>query len=468
MNKNNRVKVGFAVECLNSALPRDRPVKDDVEGIILYFSDEISDSCWIILDFMDFSRNPIDVISEKVNMATGIPKANIHILTTHNHGASTEDCLDIPFIADKAAQGVLAARECAFEASMRYAVVNVNEQLNYIRRYYSNELKGKSTCFFGPNPGNHYEVSTFLRQTIYELENNKPLSFCDPSGESGKNVELMHQYLSLPPGDNKLQILFFEKTDGSPIGSMSRFAAHAVCCNSSDYYSSDYPYYFRQTMCEKLGGIAAFINGPCAEIAPGVASKESGGEKIIGEKLGLLAAEKIKRTVSNPVERFCDHTQNVALPIRSDILRNKKLKDEMLLIKKALQKGRETSLPVLKQLKERMLFFKLRDFLISKCWSTDNEIKQKKMSVEVQLGRLTLNDVTLLAFPGETFSATAHKVSALSDSTHLITATEHGRSVLYIVPEDEYGSGGYEVCACLVTPKAEEILIKSALEIMNL
>ena len=77
----------------------------------------------------------------------------------------------------------------------------------------------------------------------------------------------------------------------------------------------------------------------------------------------------------------------------------------------------------------------------------------------ISFGLLRLNDLLFAAFPGETFSVTGKALQAAYPQKAICTVTEHGRTVMYLPPEDDCRLGGYESVCRTTAPNAEQFLL---------
>ena len=59
---------------------------------------------------------------------------------------------------------------------------------------------------------------------------------------------------------------------------------------------------------------------------------------------------------------------------------------------------------------------------------------------------MSLSSTTIVSFP----------------ELDLVTVTEHGRTVMYLPPEEEFAKGGYETVCKLTVPHAERVLREEA------
>lgn len=436
------IRAGFGSEDLESVFPVGKPVRERCEVKTFFAESERKAVLWAVLDFMDFDLSIVNELKEAVVLAADLERTHVHILTTHNHGAVTCDEADREVLARKVAAAALSARKNAVSAVVRSAFAEVREQVSFLRRIYIPELDGSATCFYGPCPKNDFDSSPFVENFLHELSLGKSVfSGGIPTHRPVKKFER---------GDPSLFVMeFASASDGRPLGSFVRFAAHAVCCNRPDSYSSDYPWHVRNILSGRFGGITLFFNGPCAEIAPGIENKNSGGEQWLGRVLAETALAAVRDEPFVPLEIFEDHSRTIRLPVRPEILSGRLDLPEGEL---------PVSLSERKKYLERVQFADSLEFLLGKYRNGEERLSD---TVEVELGLLRLNDRRILAFPGETFSSTAAAVAAeMKDPAVMVT--EHGRTVMYVPPLEECRRGGYECLCALTSPDAEEILRREA------
>ena len=462
------VLVGFGRGLLNAALLVDRPVREDIEINAVYFRQGGAACCWIVLDCMDFDLAAINRIKGTAAEACRLPPEHVHVLTTHNHGVGGVEALNVGLIAGKAAEIVKAAAGAAAPGYMRFAQVTIAEQLNYVRRLHVEEFGGATTLFFGPCAANGFDSSAFLRHQIYMLREKQEIHYSGQSETASRLIPALHPQddTRVLPADPLAALLLFEREDGAPIGSVCRFAAHAVCCNRPEYYSSDYPYYVRKTLREKLGGEAIFMNGPCAEIAPAIPDKISGEERRLGCLVGTAAARAIAGIYPVPLNRLEDYTREIILPVRADLAASAAEDNALANAQETIARAANRPLPEIKKIAEKLRFAQTADFLRRKWLNGESPELVQRRKIKARLGCLKLNDIHILAFPGETFSATAARVRAQCGLANVITVTEHDRTLMYLPPPEEFVRSGYETNCCLIAPSAEPILQAGALAML--
>ena len=464
----NTVLVGFGSADLNAALPSDRPVRDEIQVNVVFLRQGNLACCWAVLDFMDFDRLAITQIKNTVATECRLAVEHIHLLTTHNHGAGEVEILNIAVIAAATVTAVKTGMATAVPARLRYGQAIIPEPLNYLRRQEVEMLGGCSTFFFGPCAANGFNGAEFLQYQLDRLQTRHEMVYCGRSESAASAVSCFPPIdLRMRPGYRTVAALLFERDDGTVIGTICRYAAHAVCCNRPEYYSSDYPLQVRRYITAQLGGITVFMNGPCAEIAPAIPDKNSGGEVYLGERIGRAAVAMLRECPLQPLTFLADRSDEVVLPIRPDLPTVEEASSERKRLAEKLASGRNLSLPEIKIIAERINFLNTADFLRKKWQNGEAEKTLCQRQIAGRIGRLTLNNITVLALPGETFSATAETIRNRAELPALITVTEHDRTLMYLVPEKEYTRGGYETTCCLAAFRAESILIDAVVAFLR-
>lgn len=436
------IAAGFGSADLAEVFPVKKPFREPCEVRTFYLqSDDGLRTVWAVLDFMDFDLKTVLALKQALAAELLLDRSHIHIVTTHNHGSATCDAIDLTRLASLSAAAAREAVRNAVPALIRFARTRLEGQHNYIRRTFIPEAGGSATCFYGPAAENRFDSAPFAEHYLHALRDGQHVyTGFEPTSRP---------FVPFAPGDPELFAMeFIAAADRRPLGSLIRFSAHAVCCNNPAYYSSDYPWHVRETFSRLSGGTAVFLNGPCAEIAPGMESKKSGMEKRLGELLARTAWKSLESQPFTPLEQAADLTETVRLPVRPEVLENRIC---------PLPEQLPADLPARKRYLEQLALRNTLPFLQAKYRSGEERVSD---TIEIELGLLRLNQVRILAFPGETFNATA--AGAAADWPDTVTVTEHGRTVMYIAPGTEFRQGGYESICAVTAPPAEAILRRAA------
>ena len=432
------IKAGFSKADLMEILPETKSCEMPLSAQGFYLSRSDDHSFFLVTDFMDFDLQAISHLKNAV--APGLPEnTKIHIMTVHNHGGGTWDQLNIERFSELALMCAKQSVANCREVKIRAAQGVLDQKISIKRRIFVPEINGSFTCFYGVDstaPGN---ASAFVDTALKNLEQGL-LTFTGSGTSDGDER-------SFPDGDQQFSILEFRSLDDVPLGSIVRFAAHAVCCNLPDCYSSDFPGYLREKLEKQLGGISIFMNGPCAEIAPAIRKKSPEEGKRIAKILSDNILNRLEKEAFQPLNNFTDSLWEISLPVRKE------------LIAPECPAGSETvenmDLNTVKQVLESEYLQGNLPFL-QKIYRNGVPLPDGKITVSTAL--LCLNEWNLLFFSGETFSETAKKITDCFPQKKWVTITEHGRTAMYIPPEQEYLRGGYEPTCAVVAPEGEKEL----------
>lgn len=437
------VSIGFAKQDLEAALRPLQPVREErIEAISLYAADDLRECIWIVLDFMDFDLHTVRTLAEAVYQETKIPEEHIHIVTTHNHGGGTPD---LSVLASLSAACAGRAMACAKPARMRFTTAACQKQVSMIRRKYIPEIEGVTTLFYGANAAEGFDASVFIENALQSIMEGD-VSYC------GRR-ETVRPYDPFLPGDDTVFVAQFCDATGETIGSVVRFAAHAVCCNRPGSFSSDYPYHVRAVMQQALGGTALFFNGPCGDIAPGMVDKYDDSQRVLGEYIGKVALSAIENSPWVEIESFFDVSQTVSLVVRDSVKNN----------------SVDTTLPVPEELSQRFRSLERRKHAEQLVFLRDKYRlgeKEPDGTVRVSIGALKLGELIIAAFPGETFSETGAAVREAFPECTVCTVTEHGRTAMYMPPEKECEKGGYENTCRMIKCGEEAVSREKMMELL--
>lgn len=467
-------RIGFSVQTLSEALPSDKPVRHPVTARILYGEGENGAAVWAVFDFMDFSKPFVDSIASSISAATGVPPDHVHVVTTHNHFASDVSALRLDVLSSRAAEGAIEARSFAAPASVRHACVDVQRRISYRRRLFVEELGGSATFWFGVTENDAFRADRLLRQAVRSLVLQRTAAY-RYSGllEAVPEERFIDDRIAQNPdafrmseGDPRLHLLVFEKENGEPIGSIVRFAVHAATMGygAPPMYTSDFPHLLRRTLESELGGVSIFLNGPCGDISPAIGDERDPSGELVAGTLAAASLNAIRNAVPEPLRSLSDASRTVALPVNPDFPLDRASAEAR--IKEAEKSWEHAALGLAdrRRLAEHIGWLRTTDAIRDK-WRC---IDSSPLAIHVALGLLRLNDIAILAFPGETFSATGEAVVSGLDPRSVITVTEHGRTAVYLPPPEEWDRGGYERSCCAIARWGEPVLRQAAWDFLHM
>jgi hypothetical protein len=309
------VLVGFSKVNLMDVLPEDKPCSMPILGIGFYLEQEEKKSFFFTVDFMDFDFATVSTLTTAISKE--LPQAQIHIVTTHNHGGESCTSLDMEKFCLHAKECAKTAIKNSQKAKVKIATASIDEKLTFTRRIFVPTLDSSFTCFYGIDTQKENNAANFVERVIESLKNNALLFTGNGSTENQNNSSI-----TFFDADPNISVIEFQTLNNQPIGNIVRFASHAVCCNLPDCYSSDFPGYLRKNMENSLGGISLFFNGPCAEIAPVIPCKSIDAAKKIADILSQKALELLEKTSFSNLEDISDTIWQIPLPVREEIINN--------------------------------------------------------------------------------------------------------------------------------------------------
>lgn len=455
------VLAGFGRASLNEAIRSGKRVVDDVEvrGLILHSGGVTS--ALVVADVQSLVTPIAARFRNAVASALKTSLKNVAVFSTHNH------CLHINAMDHQAIEDAFS--RCVRDAASRLQPVEVaavdvipDPLLNTCRRLPCGDL-GSFTYWYGfdletdgcANVRHLYEQS--LKQfTDGEIE---PVRAC----QSAMDCDGDKLYLP-PPDDSLLQGLFFRGHEGEPVGTLLRFAAHAVTTNryGADYHSGDYPAYARRGLERAFGGTSLFLPGPAGNQAPLVSLKSPEVAESLGSKLADLAVGGIEGADWETPDSVAVASPTIRLPLRDEYLVPRKdLERERDIIERQFVLGSigHKKWPELKQLQDRyeMLGYAKRRTGDGIDLNGDRPLGRAHDLLALRLGRHII-----VGFPGEAFAGYTVKLREMLPDTSLITLDHTNGYLSYLPTADEFEAGSYEVNSCSYKPESEEILLRAA------
>ena len=141
------VLVGFSKVNLMDVLPEDKPCSMPILGIGFYLEQEEKKSFFFTVDFMDFDFATVSTLTTAISKE--LPQAQIHIVTTHNHGGESCTSLDMEKFCLHAKECAKTATKNAQKAKVKIAAASIDEKLTFTRRIFVPTLDSSFTCFYG-------------------------------------------------------------------------------------------------------------------------------------------------------------------------------------------------------------------------------------------------------------------------------------------------------------------------------
>jgi len=227
---------------------------------------------WVSCDVARFMECDANYVREKVEAATGVPRAHVLVSATHTHTGPTARPSISPFfptgdlsyfekVGDKAAEACIQAWEAIDDATVSYARCD-EDQCVHNRRYL--------------------------------METGE--SMMEPGGP-----EYPGRLMKEGPEDTELQAVWFMR-GGKPAGILVNYSSHPSELYAMKYTSADYPGVMRRALQAVYGADVPviFLQGCCGNLTPRDHEHDATwGHGIDGaERVGTILAADVMRMMS--------------------------------------------------------------------------------------------------------------------------------------------------------------------------
>jgi len=396
--------------------------------------------CQAALVFCDLIGFPLELtvhVRRVAEQKTGIPAANILLAATHTHtgplytgamrkhlhelavtekGSDPAERVDYPAqLVEKLVQVIVDAQAAvAGPVKLEAGVARQEEQISFNRRFH---MKDSNVVRFNPGKMN----PNIIR----------------PAG----------------PIDPDVGILLFRTADDRPLASLTVFALHLDTVGGVEY-SADFPYYLEQSLRQELGGkfVSLFGNGTCGDINHIDVSHsrpQQGHEEA--RRIGLALAATVKGKLGDLKE-----VEKPSLDVRTEVVDvplQQYDEKEIAWAKEAMKKVHTNELPFL----DRVKAYKIMALEL---------IEDDTLPMTVQVFRIA-DDVALVALPGEVFVDLGLAIKRGSPfATTMVIELAHDAPG-YVPTRKAFAEGSYETVNSRVQPGGGEMLVETALKLLN-
>lgn len=402
---------------------------------------------FVFCDLIGLTSQISDSARKIASEQTGIPVKNIMISAAHSHtgplfygfqhtyfhrhalresGQDIHEKTDYPgFLVQQIIKAITLADHSLQPVDLQKSQA-IESRLSFNRRYYMKE----GPVLFNPGPLNPEILA--------------------PAGPIDSTVGIL---------------LMGSRKSGNYIGGLTVFAMHADCIGGT-LISADYPFYLEQTLKSKFGQgyISAFGLGTCGDINDIDVKKDQPiyseeNTKKIGEQLGkdVISNLALMKPVSHPSLAML--SKKILLPLQ--IPSKEQIDSARELINK-LYKVRNTGAYLKNAGGESGDF--LNRVKMSKYLSLEN--RKASVPVEVQAFRIDSNTV-IVGLPGELFVELGLSIKKRSPFKNTIVMTVCNDKTSYIPTKKAYAEGSYEVTNSILKPGSGEMLVETALNLLN-
>ncbi|MDH7460629.1 hypothetical protein QEG73_05045 [Chitinophagaceae bacterium 26-R-25] len=398
--------------------------------------------------FCDLIGITTDISSKARAMAseqTRIPVSHIVVAATHSHtgplfygfqrdyfhnkalqkGEDPHEKTDYPiFLEEQIASAVVTANAQMTTVNMQVLVDHQNFSHN--RRYYMKD----GTVMFNPGPLNPNIVS--------------------PAGPVDPDVEML---------------LIRDAKSKKALSGLTVFGMHADCVGGTDI-GADYPYYLEQSLKKYFGKnyFSAFGLGPCGDVNHIDVTKDlpiydSAYPKQFGKALASTVIDNSAKMKAVKMPALAMLSQKVSLPLQVPL---QEQIDSAKIIINGLYEAKETGEYI------KHAGGEAGDFLKRVEMSKYLNLSKRKATIEeeVQVFRID-NETAIVGLPGEIFAALGLSIKKASPFKNTIVITVCNNRTSYIPTRKAFAEGSYEVTNSIVMPGSGEMLVDTAVELLN-
>jgi len=260
--------------------------------------------------------------------------------------------------------------------------------------------------------------------------------------------EARRRYENEPgPVDPMLTILRVDREDGSPLGHLVRFSAHATTAmGAGRLLSADYPGYLLRETESAVGGVGLFLQGTCGDVNLEVGPRGYEHAMRHGVRMGRLVADVLKGIVPATIEEpLAVAAATFRAEVRTDMRSESDIREEMDRLVEP-QRAYEREHPG--TVTPRVIWNPIRALRMEMCAL---EYLRDKTYLPVSAQHVRLAGRSLLITPGEWFVEFGLRLEdALPDLRPLWVGYSNG-NIGYVPTTDGWGEPGY-MTACRFYP----------------
>jgi hypothetical protein len=268
------------------------------------------------------------------------------------------------------------------------------------------------------------------------------------------------------PIDPEVGIFLINKVKSKKYeGGLIVFSMHADCIGGTEI-SADYPYFLEQTLKNKFGKnfISAFSVGASGDINDIDVKKDSpiysaSNTQRIGKELGktVINKEPELKLINKP--SLATVSAKIFLPLQVPLKEQIDSAKEMI---NNLYKASETGIYFKNAGGESGDFLKRVE--MSKYISLENQ--KPSVQAEVQVFRID-NETAIVGLPGELFVELGIDIKRKSPFKNTMVLTVCNNRISYIPTQKAFTEGSYEVINSIVKPGSGEMLVETAIQLLN-
>ncbi len=424
---------------------------DPLKAKAIVFRGNNTESALVVCDLIGIASDLNKEIRKLASEKTGIPADNIVIAGTHSHTAP-DYMKELYLKLGKAGQEPLRAA--------------------YIEKMISGPVEAIVKAQAAAKPAK-LEFGAATQTTPVSF--NRRFVMKDGSVKTWQNFNNPEVVRSAGPIDPEIGLLEIQDDSGKTIGVLSNFALHLDTVGGTKW-SADYPYFIEQTLRKAIGPdvVSIFGTGCCGDInhadPTGAARNKA---DAIGNSIGETIVKQLPelKQIEDPV--LVVKSQVVQLPLQD--VSKEDVSKAIQVLAAAKRKEPVPFLPdhvvaykkmILDQFRHKEPFAAAEEHIT---WGLSRSLSGIGDTIPVHVTVMTLGrDVAIVCLPGEVFVDLGLAIKKASPfKTTLVIELSNVVETIYIPHRHAYIGGSYEVTNSNVKPGSGEMLVDSAISLLQ-
>jgi hypothetical protein len=262
------------------------------------------------------------------------------------------------------------------------------------------------------------------------------------------------------PIDPHLEALVFRRPDGRTMGTLTRFSCHPVCMSDcrTRRISADFPGVLTRELAAATGAPALFMNGPSGDLKPLISENTPAEMERVGRGLAALLTDALRSAIPAPLTQCTFLRHEEEFDFTPDVVNVSKEQLAEAEQSFAAMAAAPFDPPELRRKLDRLL----------RMWAACDCYGHKKSRVPLAFYRVDFNDASLLAMPGEVFTAVSLRLKERFPQRKLVTvmlADTHDAG--YVPLREDFPLGGYEVAASCLPPGGAERMVEIGAQLLD-
>jgi len=411
-------------------------------------------AAFVVADLTGIARDLFLEVRQAASEKTGIPAGHIVVSATHSHTAPSyyRNLYD------------LLGKETASEKTASYSANLINNIVNAI-------VKADAAA----SPA---VLQAGSAQQVFPVSFNRRFVMRDGSVKTWQSLSNPNVIRAAGPIDPEIGLVLIKSSDGKTARALlSNFALHldTVAASKKLTWSADFPYFIERAMRNKLGDqlISVFGTGTCGDINHSDPTRKTRNTtEIIGTSLAKTIDAAVPKLEPVKSQNFQVKSATVRLPLQ--VIRKHEIEKATHLLD-LVKKGEKINffdhvaackLLMLDHYENSPSQVVTSDYLN---WGLSKSFAGVGESLPVEVTTMTIgSDIAIVFLPGEVFVNLGLVIKQASPfKTTLIIELSNCVETIYIPTRAAYVGGSYEVTNSTVQPGSGELLVETALKLLQ-